>query len=90
VRAEPVDPRDTNWEVGEPAYRVYFWSQPRPGEMWVSDEWELTGADVTGALRWANDNADSRRFVLYARIDTAQGPGLIHLLGIDPTRPDCS
>jgi hypothetical protein len=88
VKAEPVDPRDTNWEIDEPAYRVYFWSQPRPGQMWVSDEWELTETDVAGALRWADANANHRQFVLYACIDAFEGLALIHLLGTDPTRPD--
>jgi len=77
VRANPVDPRDTRWEVDHPSYRVHFW---QPG---VTDEWELDGADVDEVLRWAAGNANGRHYVVYARVSDAEGPGLIRLLGSD-------
>ena len=46
---EGVDPRDTQWEVDWPVYRVYFWHQPPapPGVaqeqvMWHCDEYRLS------------------------------------------------
>ena len=89
MQVHPVDPRDTRWEVDQPAYRVYFWEPQRPEDphsMWVSDEWEIGDADVDEVLNWARGNAAGRRFVVYARIDTARPgePGLVRLLGTDP------
>ena len=77
MQAQPVDPRDTRWEVDQPAYRVYFW---QPG---VTDEWELDGADVDEVLRWAADHASGRQYAVYACVTTTEGKGLIRLLGTD-------
>jgi hypothetical protein len=55
------------------------------GTGWVSDEWEITGADVDEVQEWAGQHADGRRFVLYARHVEGNGtPGLIRLQGADP------
>jgi hypothetical protein len=77
MQACPVSPRDTRWEWDDPRYRVYFWV---PGR---SSEWELTGADVDEVLRWAAEHAEGRNYVVYARIEDTEGPGLIRLLGTD-------
>ena len=77
VRATPVDPRDTGWEVDRPAYRVYFW---QPG---ITDEWELEDTDVDEVLRWAADNAAGRQYAVYACVSDTEGHGLIRLLGSD-------
>jgi hypothetical protein len=87
MRVHGVDPRDTHWEVDQPAYRVYFWHQPHPenpNSMWFSDEWEIGDADVDEVLNWARDNAAGRRFVVYVRVDAAEERGLVRLLGTDP------
>lgn len=92
---EGVDPRDIEWEVEQPVYRVYFWHQP-PAPPGVSqehmgyhcDEHRLTGArDVHEVLRWANDTArPEQSFTLYVEHDNLDHErGLIHLAGIDPT-----
>ena len=78
MRARPVDPRDTYWEQDDPVYRVHFWQ----GQ--ISSEWEVDGADVDEVLNWAQEHAQGRSFVLYARIVKNDGPGLIRLLGTDP------
>ncbi len=88
-----VDPRDIRWEVDEPAYRVYFWTRsPVPDDEtpervgWACDETEITGADVAEVLAWAESEAPRRgQFTLYARIFKDGEPGLIHLVGSDPT-----
>ncbi len=77
MQVRGADPRDTRWEWDEPTYRVYFWT---PG---LTDEYEVSGADVDEVLQWAADNAEGRNYVVYARIVGAEGPGLIRLLGKD-------
>jgi hypothetical protein len=84
----PVDPRDTQWEVSHPTYRVTFWrrdakNQHSPG--WVAEEWSIKGADIDQVLIWARDNAQTRSFIIYANITDPDGPGLIRLFGTDPT-----
>lgn len=94
---EGVDPRDIEWEVDQPVYRVYFWHQP-PAPPGVAQEHmgyhchehRLTGADdVHEVLRWATDTAQPEQsFTLYVEHDSLErGRGLIHLAGIDPTVP---
>jgi hypothetical protein len=92
-----VDPRDTAWEVDQPAYRVYFWHQQlappgiRQAQMgYVSDEYRLTGADdVVQVLRWAKGAArPEQTFTLYVEHLHDNGPGLIKLAGEDPTESE--
>lgn len=87
------DPRDTEWEVDRPVYRVYFWHQPeaRPGAaqrhaMWHCDEYRLSDAtDVQEVLDWARNTARSdQTFVIYVEQREAQRSGLARLLGVDP------
>jgi hypothetical protein len=95
LRVRPVDPRDTAWEVDTPAYRVYFWLQPPgpppsgQGQMaWVSDEYEVEGADVSVVLEWANSKTSpGQTFTLYALVHCNGTPGLVRLAGTDPTAP---
>jgi hypothetical protein len=88
VRSRAVDPRDTRWEVDNPAYRVYFFEPERgdPPGSWQSDEYEITEADVAEVLTWAK--ADGRVFVLYVLAAGGDGPGLIRLVGADPNDAD--
>jgi hypothetical protein len=54
--------------------------------MWTSDEWELTDADdVADVMSWAESNSGGRRFVIYVRVVTQHGAGLVRLLGRDPS-----
>jgi hypothetical protein len=76
LRVRPVDPRDTTWEANTPSYRVYFWLLPPgpppsgEGQMaWVSDEYEVDGADVAAVLAWAEATASpDRTYTLYALV----------------------
>ena len=85
-----VDPRDTERDEYNPAYRVYFWERSShagiPDELagYRSDEYELLGADdVREVLTWAEKNAGpDRTFTVYAILDRCE----IRLLGRDPTR----
>ena len=94
---EGVDPRDTQWEIDQPVYRVYFWHQPpAPPDIpqehmgYHCDEHRLAGAeDIHEVLRWATEAArPEQTFTLYVEVNASdRGPGLIHLAGIDPTIP---
>lgn len=73
-----VDPRDQTWEVDRPTYRVHFHDEHR-----ASDEHELTGADVTEVIAWAQTHRGRRGFVVYACVPR-DGLGLLRLTGSDP------
>jgi hypothetical protein len=84
VQVRGVDPRDTQWEVSSPSYRVYFWERQESGGYW-SDEFELDGAiGVEEVLPWAEERAEGRTFVVYAALTVGGEPGLVRLAGVDP------
>lgn len=94
---EGVDPRDTQWEVDWPVYRVYFWHQPpapagvaQEHAMWHCDEYRLSDvADVGEVLDWARSKARSdQTFVIYVEQRDAQRSGLVRLFGVDPNSAD--
>jgi hypothetical protein len=82
----PVDPRDTNWEVWDPRFRVYFWRSL--GQGWMSREFELSGVDVVAALAWAAEHAEGQEsYTVHCVVEgAADGAGLVRLAGEDPTR----
>jgi hypothetical protein len=86
VKVEAVDPRDTTWEDYHPVFRVYFW---REVHGWSSDEYEVTNADVAEVLDWAWSQlpAKGTEFAVYLRRWEAHEPGLVLLVGRDPSDP---
>jgi hypothetical protein len=94
VIIEGVDPRDTQWEVDWPVYRVYFWHQPpapagvaQEHVMWHCDEYRLSDvANVEEVLDWARNKARSdQTFVIYVEQRDAERSGLVRVLGVDPS-----
>ena len=96
MRASPIDPRDTEWECSDPAYRVYFWSQPTsPLVAYTSYEWRITDAsDVHEVVAWAESERRGRTYELFVehtdRMESrdegwTDAPGLIRLAGSNPT-----
>jgi hypothetical protein len=73
-----VDPRDQEWEVKDPKYRVYYFDAKG-----ASDEYEVTGADVSEVLDWAERQRGDRTFAIYACVPQ-DGLGLLRLRGRDP------
>jgi len=90
MHAQPVDPRDIEWEVDRPAYRVYFWQQidGLQDAGWASEEWQLDGSDVHEVLAWAEKDQAHRAYTLYVCCTREGRPGLIRLCGTDPTTGD--
>jgi hypothetical protein len=93
VIIEGVDPRDTEWEIDWPVYRVYFWHQPpapagvaQEQVMWHCDEYRLSqAADVEEVLHWARNSARrDQTFILYVEHRDGHRSGLVRLLGVDP------
>ncbi len=83
--AQLVDPRDSRWEVWTPAYRVYFWR--RIGDAFSSREFQISDADITMVLEWANLQAnDDETYTVFAVVYRGNDLGLVHLTGDDPTR----
>jgi len=60
LNAVPVDLRDVTWEDTHPVFRVYFWDEKR-----VSDEYEVTHADITDVLEWAKQNSAGRGWEIW-------------------------
>jgi hypothetical protein len=89
MQTRPVDPRDTQWEVEKPAYRVYFWQQPghHMDSGWASEEWQVEDADADEVLAWALNDKSGRAFTLYVCCNCDGELGLIRLIGADPTLP---
>jgi hypothetical protein len=90
MQVRKVDPRDTRWEVDQPAYRVYFWRRlgDDPYSGWASEEWQVEDADVQEVLSWAGKGRARRSYTLYVCCTCETEPGLIRLAGIDPTAGD--
>jgi hypothetical protein len=85
LQVRPVDPRDTSWELWDPRFRVHFWQSL--GQGWRSREFELTGGDVVAVLAWASEHAhELESFTVHCIVESADGTGLVHLAGDDPTR----
>ncbi len=90
---EPLDPRDSEWTVERPTYRVFLWRPlevPRPAggaRAYQSRAYRLLGAaDVPEVLRWADEvAAPEETFVVYLESSDAGRPGLLRLAGTDPT-----
>lgn len=94
VIVQEIDPRDSEWEVERPIYRVYFWRQPPtpkgvPQELvgFQSDEYQLSEVrDVGEVLDWARTTATvDQTFTLYVEHPCGDSVGLIQLAGRDPT-----
>lgn len=88
-----VDPRDVQWEVERPAYRVYFWHQPPappgvPQEQmgWHCDEHRLSEvSDVEAVVAWARTTArPDQTFVVFVEHEEDGRTGLLRVLGADP------
>ena len=95
MRAEGVDPRDVEWEIDQPTYRVYFWGKgtapndvPSEEVGYYSDEHRvLDASDVREVIEWAERTAGpNETYTLYVEHEQDGGTGLIQLAGIDPTR----
>lgn len=92
VHIEQVDERDSNWEDGQPRFRVYVHGSGDSSTSGWTDTYDITGADVLQVIDWAQKQAgDALTYaVALVRDDDAQdhrdpgrGRGLVWLVGMD-------
>jgi hypothetical protein len=86
MRIQHVDPRDIEWEIESPVYRVHFWEHPdapASGDDLApsrSDEYEISGAPtVRDVLKWAKMAARGRSCTIYVLVDHAGTRGLVQV-----------
>lgn len=94
MRIRQVDPRDIQWEVDDPRFRVHIWTRcAADGDPattgFRADEYEIDGADVDKVLSWAHERAEAQggTFGLYLLVTGERAPGMVRLAGADPTSP---
>jgi hypothetical protein len=92
IEIEPVDERDSNWEVRTPRFRVYLHGggpDKTYGRTWTYD---ITGADALQAIDWARRQAGDRLTYALALVlddpteeqrNPGHGRGLVWLVGMD-------
>jgi hypothetical protein len=94
MKAIPVDPRDTRWEVDRRAYPVFIRS-PVPGpppvpplaQAWRSAEYDVTEADVDEVLAWTRaQTASDGTLTVWVRGQDNGVPGVYRIAGWEPTR----
>ena len=75
--------------AGFPGLPFHFFTD-RGTAGWPSNSYELVEADdVHAVLRWADENADGRIYVVYVVVDSHDGrKGLQVLAGYDPNWPE--
>ncbi|QGN32620.1 hypothetical protein [Microlunatus sp. Gsoil 973] len=78
LHVTPADPRDIEWEDSHPVFRVYFWDAQR-----VSDEYEITGANLTDLLEWTTANAAGRGWQIWLRLIENGRTGAVKLQECD-------
>lgn len=79
MKVSSVDPRDQNWEISDPEYRVHLFT-----ENGGSDEYVLSGAnDVSEVWDWIKVNDHGKPAVVYVAVPHC-GLGLVRLFGRDP------
>ena len=90
MEAQRVDERDSSWEDDAPRFRVYLFERGRGGDYAVTDTWDITGADVLEAIRWAQDRAGRDGLYAVAVVrdelkldDEHPSRGLVWLVGMD-------
>lgn len=80
MRVVGHDPRDTNSQVLDPAYRVDFWDGDG-----ASDSYRFTDVkDVTEVLDWAQKNANGREISLCVEDRELDRLTLIRVFGVEP------
>ena len=89
-----VDPRDIEWDVERPTYRVDVWERPSAPEgvaqeamAYHRDTYRISDADdVDEVLAWARATTrPGQTFSLYVECRDDGRLGLIRLAGVDPT-----
>jgi hypothetical protein len=78
--------------IDAPTYRVDFWHVVSPGDparglapRYKQDSYYLADCDADEVIAWANSEAEGREVVICLSTKRDGEPGLIRLMGEDPT-----
>lgn len=83
VNIHPVDPRDVEWEVDKPRYRIHF--VDGGSSHW--DEYEVGEVDIDDVLSWADEHSDGRAYAVLVMVVAPGGTlGSVRLLS-KPSSP---
>jgi hypothetical protein len=93
VKATYLEREDLiHWMTDTPTYRVDFWRPISPADPargiatgYKQDSYYVTDADVDEVIAWADSEAGGREVVIYLSTRANDEPGLIRLVGTDPT-----
>jgi hypothetical protein len=83
VKVRRVKNPEVGWMRGSARYRVYFWpTHDRGSESALRKKWDIRDAEVTEALKWAEDNVGAgRTYTIYAVVSRRGDRGLVYLAG---------
>lgn len=82
--AQPMDPRSVVAETAHPRYQVTFWTHDGTH----SDEWLLTGCDVSAVIGWARQHVRAgEEVVLKALVPSAPGSRAHHAILLEGWEP---
>lgn len=93
MRVRPIDPRDIAQHISRSTYRVYFFERmvpisgdPNEADGLVSEEYELSDADVPEVIEWAEGEVGLQRtYVIYLVVQQDGAKSLARLVGVDLT-----
>lgn len=93
MQVRPIDPRDIAQHISKSTYRVYFFERmaptsgdPNEADGLVSEEYELSDADVPEVIKWAEGQVGLQRtYVIYLVVQQDGAKSLARLVGVDLT-----
>lgn len=79
-----MDPRSVSVETGHPLYQVTFWTHDGTH----SDEWILTGCDISAVIRWSRQHVrDGEDVVLKVLVPSPPGSRTFHAIRLEGWEP---
>ena len=81
---QPMDPRSVVAETDYPRYQVTFWTHDGTH----SDEWLLTGCDISAVIRWSRQHVrDGEDVVLKVLVPSPPGSRTFHAIRLEGWEP---
>ena len=82
MTVKSVDPRDGDWEIHDPRYRVYLRADDG-----ATSEFEFSDESLQSVLEWVAQNRQGRGYSIYAAVEVDGRLGLICLEEVQPDPP---